>query len=483
MEMVQRAKPRSVRDRTRSANDAFLSFTTSVHFDHRLWKFDIAGSIAHANTLADGGILTKAELERMVTGLRNVAGSIESGEVELDPKLEDVHMNIERLLTDAIGDVGAKLHTGRSRNDQIALDMRLIVREMVERTISEAIALQSVLLQKAKDYRSAAMPGYTHMQHAQPILLAHHLLAHFWRVDRDISRLTSCYSRTNVSPLGSGALAGSSYNLDRRKAAKALGMALITENSLDAVSDRDFVAEFTFTLSLVMIHLSSLSEELVNWSSKEFGFVRIPRSVGGGSSMMPQKLNPDIAELVRGKSGRTIGDLVAVLTLLKSLPLAYNRDLQEDKESLFDAFDTAEASLRALTTLIAEIDFDKVRMRNTAEAGLMTATDLADFLTKKGVPFRKAHAIVKQQGVDADGDDARFLALARNIMSKYSEAKVRSNYLSVDSIIARRDGIGGTSPRSVSKQMSNAAASLTRNESTVASMRHQTEKIGDLLRG
>ena len=480
--MGQRAKPRSMKGHTRSANDVFLSFTSSVHFDHRLWKFDIAGSIAHASTLADERILTKAELSRMVNGLRNVAKDIESGEVKLDPRLEDIHMNIEKLLTDEAGDIGAKLHTGRSRNDQVALDMRLIVREMLTQTIAEAISLQSVLLDRAKQNKSVAMPGYTHMQHAQPVLLSHHLLAHFWRVDRDISRLVSCYHRTNVSPLGSGALAGTGYRLDREKVADMLGMASVTENSLDAVSDRDFVAEAAFALSLLMIHLSSLSEELVNWSSKEFGFVRIPRSLGGGSSMMPQKRNPDIAELVRGKSGRTLGDLVAVLTLLKSLPLAYNRDLQEDKENLFDAFDTAEASLRALTTLIAEIEFDKARMRNAAEAGLMTATDLADFLTKEGVPFRKAHSIVKQLGVEAEEDDAKFLALAQKTMDEHSGSNVDPHYLSVESIVARREGVGGTSPKSVSRQMSHAAASLANNKGIMAIMRTQTEKVSALLR-
>lgn len=481
--MVRVAKPRSVRGHTQSANDVFLSFTSSVHYDHRLWRFDIAGSIAHARALADKGILNQRELASMVRSLRGLAVKFESGKAKLDPRLEDIHMNIEYLLTGDIGDIGAKLHTGRSRNDQVALDMRLIVREMLARTIQEAISLQSVLLRRAKEHMTTAMPGYTHLQHAQPVLLSHHLLAHFWRLNRDISRLSDCFGRVNVSPLGSGALTGTSYGLDREIAAGLLGMDSVTENSLDAVSDRDFIAESAFGFSLLMIHLSSLSEELVNWSSKEFGFVRIPESVGGGSSMMPQKRNPDIAELVRGKSGRTLGDLVAVLTLLKSLPLSYNRDLQEDKENLFDAFDTAEASLHALTTLVAEVEFDKVRMRNSAEVGLMTATDLADFLTKRGVPFRKAHAMVKELGAEAHDDDVRFIELAQEIMDKSAGEKVDPQYLCIDNMLARRDGPGGTSPESVSRQISRAAASLKDNKRVVSRMRTQTAKVEELLRG
>ncbi len=466
---------------TPSASDVFLSFTSSVHFDHRLWKYDIAGSIAHANTLAAAGVISKAELRRMVTGLRKVARDIESGKARFDPSLEDVHMNIEKMLTASIGDTGAKLHTGRSRNDQVALDMRLIVREMLMHVVAGTVSLQSALLEKAKECKSAVMPGYTHLQHAQPILLPHHLLAHFWRLDRDLSRMADCYGRTNKSPLGSGALAGASYSLDRRLAMTMLGMESVTENSLDAVSDRDFAAEAAFALSLLMIHLSSLSEEIVTWSSKEFGFVRIPRFLGGGSSMMPQKVNPDIAELVRGKSGRTVGDLVAILTLLKSLPLAYNRDLQEDKENLFDAFDTAEASLQALTTLVAEIDFDEARMRKAAGAGLLTATDLADFLTRAGTPFRKAHAIVKQLAEEADGDDAKFLALAQEAIDKHSGNSSGKGYLAVASLLARRDCIGGTSPKSVSKQMTHAYSSLVGKRDILSKMKEQTSNVDRLL--
>lgn len=479
--MVLRAKSRSTKSRTLSANDEFLAFTSSVHVDHRLWKVDLAGSIAHATLLADAGLLTQPELRRMIRGLKAISREFQEGRVELNPKLEDIHMNIESKLIEETGNLGAKLHAGRSRNDQVALDMRLITRELIATILTKALALQSLLLRRAKENERTVLPGYTHLQHAQPVLLSHHLLAHFWRLNRDMSRLAECYDRTNVSPLGSGALAGAGFPLDRTKAADMLGMRSITENSLDSVSDRDFVAELVFALSLLMVHLSSLSEELINWSSMEFGFIRLPRSAGGGSSMMPQKLNPDIAELVRGKAGGVLGDLIAVLTMLKSLPLAYNRDLQEDKSSLFDAFDTAGASLHALTTLLAELSFDAVRMRKAAEAGLMTATDLADFLTLNGVPFRKAHGIVKEAAAIADGDDEKFKALASGLMAQISKNGPDSGYLELDSILARRTIAGGTSPGSVSKQMRKAAAAIRENEKVLSSMNTQIRKIDYML--
>ena len=363
-------KARSVRSKPRSASDEFLSFTGSLHFDKRLWRFDIAGSIAHAHTLVRAGVLTEQEEKLMVSSLRQMAKEFSDGRISPDAQAEDIHMSIEKMLIDRIGQAGGRLHTGRSRNDQVALDMRLMVREATADIVSESVQLLQVLLEKAAKAQAVMMPGYTHMQHAQPVLLSHHLLAHFWRLERDISRLSSCHTRTNISPLGSGALAGTCFNVDRQEAAKLLGMDGVTENSLDAVSDRDFVAETAFAISLLMIHLSSLAEELVLWFSREFGFLKLPKNLSSGSSMMPQKRNPDIPELVRGKSGRAVGDLIAILTLLKSLPLAYNRDLQEDKESLFDAIDTAVASLHALTCFLTEAEFDSVRMRKAAGSDL-----------------------------------------------------------------------------------------------------------------
>jgi argininosuccinate lyase len=481
--MAQRAKPRSARGRPRPANEKFLDFTASVSFDHRLWKHDIAGSIAHAHTLAQAGVVTQLELREMVKGLKRVARGIVSGAISLDAKYEDVHMNIEKHLIDVIGVTGAKLHTGRSRNDQVALDMRLVVREEVLAIVASVIDLEETLLRKAKDESMTIMPGYTHVQHAQPVLLSHHLLAHFWRLQRDSSRLTECYQRANISPLGSGALAGTWSRFDRSIAANMLGMNGVTENSLDAVSDRDFAAEFVFALSLLMVHLSSLSEELVLWSSGEFGFVRLPAHLSGGSSMMPQKCNPDIAELVRGKSGRAIGDLVAILALLKSLPLAYNRDLQEDKENLFDAFDTAETSLHALTTFLAETEFDRARMRKAAEVGLMTATDLADLLTTGGIPFRNAHNIVREIAVEADGDDLVFKELAKEVLRGFSKDLKTSDmsFLSVERTVDRRGSEGGTSKKAVKSQMLKAEAALVRSRQSAEKMKAQISKADMLL--
>jgi argininosuccinate lyase len=483
MGMVEEVRARSKRNPAQPANDDFLGFTSSIPFDSRLWKYDIAGSIAHVRGLASAGVITANERMLMINGLRSIAKDIMRGMVAFDPKFEDLHMNIEGLLTNKAGAAGAKLHTGRSRNDQVALDVRLFVREALSEVALEAVGLQEILLKKAKESSAAILPGLTHMQHAQPILLSHHLLAHFWRLKRDIARIFDCYQRTNISPLGSGALAGTSFKIDRNLVAGMLGMDGVTENSMDAVSDRDFVAEAAFTLSLLQIHLSSLSEELVLWSSMEFGYIKLPRQLAGGSSMMPQKLNPDIPELVRGKSGRAIGDLVAVLTLLKSLPLAYNRDLQEDKESLFDVFDTVGASLHALKTFLAEVEFDKARMRKAAEVGLMTATDLADLLTTQGVPFRDAHKTVKGLAKQAEGDDERFLALADDLLSKSLKGLGISgmDYLGIDEAVERRSIDGGTSMSAVTKQIGQADSALQAAKESLSDMRKDISAVDKLL--
>ncbi len=476
-------KSRSVRSQSRSANDEFLKFTSSVGFDRRLWKHDIAGTIAHAHTLAGAHILTKKELGATVSALKEIATKLRNDEVELDPALEDIHMIIEKMLVDAIGDTGRKIHTGRSRNDQVALDVRLFVREELLETVSACAEFQSSILAKAEEMSSTVMPGYTHLQHAQPVLLSHHLMAYFWKIQRDIERLQGCYDRSNISPLGSGALAGTTYRLDRTVARKMLGMNGITQNSLDAVSDRDFVAESAFVLSLLMLHLSSLCEELVLWSSSEFGFVELPKELSSGSSIMPQKRNPDLPELVRGKSGRAVGDLVAILTLLKSLPLSYNRDLQEDKESMFDVFDTAQDSLGALTPFLQAMQFDKVRMRKSAEAGLMTATDLADFLTTRGMPFRTAHGIVKDIAEKSGGDDAAFRELAdRMVREQLMDFKTSDlNFMSVGKAIDRRSIDGGTSAAAVLRQMETARAVHGSNMSMIKKMKAQVESVDKLL--
>jgi argininosuccinate lyase len=476
-------KARSTRSRQQSANDEFLGFTGSIDFDQRLWRHDIAGSIAHAHTLASAGVLTNSECRTVVGSLKEIARSISEGKVVFDRSLEDIHMNVEKLLVDRIGETGKKLHTGRSRNDQVALDMRLFVRDRLLRIASETIELQNQLIHKGGKHPSAIMPGYTHMQHAQPVLLSHHMMAYFWKLQRDIQRLEDCYKRANISPLGTGALAGTSYKLDRSITSKMLGMEGITENSIDAVSDRDFVAESVFALSLIMIHLSSLSEELVLWSSQEFGFIKLPKELSSGSSMMPQKRNPDLPELVRGKSGRTVGDLVAILTLLKSLPLAYNRDLQEDKEILFDAFDTVEESLHSLTSFLQAAKVDRVRMRKAAEAGLMTATDLADFLTQHGVPFRTAHGLVEKIAQESDGDERKFMHLADDMIRRNLKDYKTSDlsFLSIEKSVGRRTIEGGTSSSAVKIQMDKAAAALVKNIGSVNEKRKQIHMAEKLL--
>jgi argininosuccinate lyase len=478
-------KARSARDTASPVSDVFLDFTASVHYDRRLWKHDIAGSIAHVHALAQAGVVTAAEKERIVAGLREIAKECLMGAASFDPRLEDVHMNIERMLTDKVGPTGAKLHTGRSRNDQVALDLRLATRESLVYVMGEALALQEALLRKASDGDGALLPGYTHMQHAQPVLLSHHLLAHFWKLNRDIRRMSDCYSRTNVSPLGAGALAGTAFGIDREIPAMMLMMDGVTENSLDSVSDRDFAAEAAFALSLLMVHLSSLCEELILWSSQEFGFVKLPKDLSSGSSMMPQKRNPDIPELVRGKAGRTLGNLIAILTMLKSLPLAYNRDLQEDKENLFDVFDTVEASLHALTDFLAGIEFDVVRMRESAEEGLMTATDLADFLATRGIPFRAAHGIIQQVSERSEGDPHTFKKLAMDALKEQlpglSESEL--DVFDLDKSVSRRDSYGGTSRSSVDLQASEAAAAVAREKKALSVLRRQAESVDRLVAG
>ncbi len=476
-------RSRSKRNTQAPANDVFLGFTSSVAFDRRLWRYDIAGSIAHAQSLADADIISKGDLEQITEGLKKIAAEIRSGKFEFDSSFEDLHMNIESSLTGRIGEAGAKLHTGRSRNDQVALDMRLYVRESLAELMEEATELQETLIWMAGDGMDAIMPGYTHLQHGQPVLLSHHLMSHFWKIQRDVERLSDCYRRTNLSPLGSGALAGTAFPIDRSTAAGLLRMNGVTQNSLDAVSDRDFVAEAAFAASMLSIHLTSICEELILWSSQEFRFVRLPKELSGGSSMMPQKLNPDIPELVRGKSGRVLGGLFTILTLLKSLPLAYNRDLQEDKENLFDVFDTVGASLHALTQFLGELEFDKVRMRQSAEAGLMTATDLADFLTTRGMPFRAAHGLVKELAAQADGDEDRFKELAEEKLAAHSKKLDigELDFLTLEKAVERRSAEGGTATASVKQQMEKAATAVSASKDALRGMQHDTDSVDELL--
>ncbi|MFQ5893584.1 MAG: argininosuccinate lyase, partial [Nitrospinota bacterium] len=369
-------------------------FTASVNFDRRLYREDIDGSIAHARMLAHRGIIAQGEAEAIVRELETIREEIGQGDFEWKLEHEDVHMNIEAALIERLGEVGAKLHTGRSRNDQVALDMRLYVKRAAGDLVEAAVNLQKALLDPAERYLDAVMPGYTHLQRAQPVLLAHHLLAYFEMLERDKGRLSDCARRADVSPLGAGALAGSTLPLDPGFVAQELGFAETFRNSMDAVSDRDFVVEFLSACAILMMHLSRLAEEIVLWSSAEFGFVELSDAYATGSSMMPQKKNPDVAELVRAKTGRAYGHLVAMLTVLKGLPLSYNRDLQEDKEGLFDAVDTALACLKVMAGMLRTLKVNEARMRGAVEEGFLLATDLAEYLVRKGMPFREAHRVV-----------------------------------------------------------------------------------------
>ncbi|HEY3330228.1 MAG TPA: argininosuccinate lyase [Capsulimonadaceae bacterium] len=375
--------------------DALVNhFNASIEFDQRLWRHDILGSIAHVRMLGKTAIIPVEDAKVIEDGLRAVQADIESGTAAFTEEAEDVHMNIETLLHAKIGPVAGKLHTGRSRNDQVATDIRLWLKDELRETITAVRQVQTRLVKLADAHMDVILPGMTHLQHAQPIRLAHHLLAYFWMLDRDAGRLGDAYRRADVLPLGSGALAGTTYPIDREFVAHELGFAAISDNSLDAVSDRDFAVETVAAISLILTHLSRMSEEFVLWSNPEFGWLTMGDNVTTGSSIMPQKKNPDVSELIRGKSGRVFGDLITLLTILKGLPLAYNKDLQEDKEPLFDAVDTARICLGVLCVLLDNLTFNSDRMRKSLEGDFSTATDLADFLVRQGLPFRQAHEVV-----------------------------------------------------------------------------------------
>lgn len=379
---------------SKATADLVKQYGESVSYDWRLYKHDIAGSIAHAHAQHKAGMLTDAELEAIESGLRAIEADIEAGNFHWSMELEDVHMNIESELTKRIGAPGAKLHTARSRNDQVATDTRLYCRAEIDEVVNKLRAMQRALVAKARQYSQAMMPGYTHLQRAQPVTFSHHLLAYVEMLDRDAARLLDCRKRTNISPLGSGAIAGSTICLDRAYIAEQLGFDSVTENSMDAIADRDYILEFLFCLSVVGTHLSRLSEDTILWCTSEFGFVTLSDAHTTGSSLMPQKKNPDVAELTRGKTGRLYGNLVSVLTAVKGLPLTYNRDLQEDKQPLFDSIDTIKLALEVNTEMMRDLVFNEDRARDAASDPMLLATDLADYLVRQGVPFRQAHELV-----------------------------------------------------------------------------------------
>lgn len=439
-------------------------FTASVPFDRRLYREDIQGSIAHARMLARQGSIAPEEAEDIVRELGAIQEEIERGEFDWRLEHEDVHMNIEAALIERLGEVGAKLHTGRSRNDQVALDMRLYVKRATGEITEAAVNLQKALLDLAEQHLDAVMPGYTHLQRAQPILFAHYLLAYFEMLERDQGRFADAACRADVCPLGAGALAGSTLSLDPESVAQELGFAETFRNSMDAVSGRDFVVEFLAACAILMTHLSRLAGEIIRWSSAEFGFVELADAYATGSSMMPQKKNPDVAELVRAKTGRIYGHLMAMLTVLKGLPLSYNRDLQEDKEGLFDAVDTVLACLGVMAGMLRTLKVNETRMRGATEEGFLLATDLAEYLVGKGISFREAHRVVGElvRHCLQEGKDLRDLERLGELR-RFSELFEEDIFelLSVDASIATRRTSGGTAPGEVRRRLREARQSVS----------------------
>jgi len=434
---------------------AVESFTESISFDRKLWKYDIAGSIAHAKMLAKQRIITAKESAAIIAGLSETAEDIRNGKFRFSPELEDIHMHIESSLTSRIGESGKKLHTARSRNDQVALDLRLYLREQMQDIISLIRKLQKTFVEIAERHQDTVMPGYTHLQRAQPVLLAHHLLAYVEMFQRDGERFRDCMMRTDTCPLGSCALAGTSLPADRAYTAKLLGFSRISGNSIDAVSDRDFALEFLSCAAIAMMHLSRLAEELILWSTEEFRFIEISDRFTTGSSIMPQKKNPDVAELMRGKTGRVYGNLMALLTLMKGLPLAYNRDMQEDKLPVFDSAETLTACLSVLQEMMKEVKFNTARLRETAAGGYSTATDIAEYLVRKGVPFRTAHEITGRIVLSCISRNIPLTGLTLQELRVFSPALSQDILAVLDpaASVKARSSFGGTSPSEVKRQL------------------------------
>ena len=430
-------------------------FNSSIAFDSRMAKQDITGSMAHAAMLGAKGIITEDEAARLIDGLQGILDDLESGALPIDMQAEDIHMFVEQVLTQRLGEVGKKLHTARSRNDQVALDFRMYLRDEIDTLTDLTKTLAAVLCDKAEEYKDAIMPGYTHLQRAQPVTFGHQLMAYAMMLVRDLGRLADCRRRLNASPIGCCALAGTTYDTDREMEAKALGFDGICLNSIDGVSDRDFAAELCAALSIEMMHLSRLSEELILWSSWEFQFIELPDAYTTGSSIMPQKKNPDMAELVRGKTGRVYGDLMGILTVLKGLPLAYNKDMQEDKEGVFDACDTVKMCLQILAPMLASVTVRKEKMLEAAQKGFINATDLADWLVKKGMPFRSAYKISGQIVSMCMEKGSVLESVPLEEYRKYSDLFDETVYQAIDLKVCmeKRISEGGTSAASVEKQI------------------------------
>ncbi len=445
----------------KGTNKTAQDYLASIPFDQRLYRQDIEGSIAHARMLAKQRIIADKDAEAIIAGLNSIRNEIEQGKFHFKTKLEDIHMNIEARLFEKIGDVAGKLHTARSRNDQVALDMRLFLKEEIPKTMDNIKALQSSLVELAEANKDVIIPGYTHLQQAQPVLLAHHLLAYFEMFQRDKQRFSDCLKRTDVLPSGSGALAGVAYPIDRQFMAQELGFSEISNNSVDAVSDRDFVVEYQAASALAMMHISRLAEEIVLWSSSEFGFIEIGEDFTTGSSIMPQKKNPDVAELARGKTGRIYGNLMSLLTTMKALPLAYDRDMQEDKQGLFDTLDTLHSTLEVFAEMIKTLKVNPQRISHAINEDYILATDLADYLVKKGMPFRQAHNTMSKLGEYAVANRKSFRELSLSEYRDFSPLFDKDVYnITLESSIAARDVVGGTAPNQVEAALRKAKKSL-----------------------
>ncbi len=446
-------------------DELVVSYTSSLPFDRRLYRHDIRGSTAHAAMLAKQGIITQKEAEIITEGLASISREIEQGKFQFKPELEDIHMAIESRLLELVGEVAGKLHTARSRNDQVALDLRLFAKEAISDTLARLRGFQQALIGLAEKNREVIMPGYTHLQPAQPVLLAHHLLAYFEMLQRDVGRFGDLSGRTDVMPLGSGALAGVAYNIDREFLARELGFSQVSRNSMDAVSDRDFVIEYQAAASMCMMHLSRLAEEIILWSTAEFDFVEIDDAYATGSSIMPQKKNPDVAELVRGKTGRVYGNLIAILATMKALPLAYNRDLQEDKEALFDTVDTLLSSLAVFSGLIKSLRVKAANMEPTAKNDYILATDLADYLAKKGETFRSAHGIIAKLVTYAVENKKLLGGLSLKEYQRFSPLFDDTIYkVTALTSVAARKGAAGTAPEQVEQALARAKELISKPE-------------------
>ena len=445
---------------SKDTDKAVDDFNSSISFDCKMFEEDIQGSIAHVTMLGKQKIIPEENAKKIADELKNILSDIKDGKIEFSEDAEDIHMNIETILTERLGKIGKQLHTGRSRNDQVALDVRMYAKKANLDIRENLKALMNTLITLSEEHKSTVMSGYTHLQKAQPITFGHHLMAYFQMFKRDYERLCDCYERTDYMPLGSGALAGTTYPLDRHYTAELLGFSHVTENSLDGVSDRDFVAEFIFDMSLIMTHLSRFSEEIILWCSDEFSFIRLDDAYSTGSSIMPQKKNPDIAELTRGKTGRVYGDLTAILTVLKGIPLAYNKDMQEDKETLFDAYDTVKMCIPIFAKMLETMTVRKDKMRNGAKGGFTNATDAADYLVKKGVPFRDAHRIIGEMVSDCIADNISLEEIPLEKLKKYSPL-IEDDYfnaIALDTCVNERKVYGA--PAAIDTAIGNAKAFL-----------------------